>query len=153
NIAEGLSGTALGISAGATAAFSYAVSHVYAKKFVMGQRAFVAPTAQLIASAILIIPFALWYDQPFSLPFPSLTAIGGVLGLIILGTVSAFIIYYKLLEVSGPTAVSTVACFFPVVGMFLGFFFLGESLSFVGLIAASLIFIGLMTVNDLIPLG
>src|SRR5262249_31609120 len=72
NIAEGLSGTALGISAGATAAFSYAVSHVYAKKFVMGQRAFVAPTAQLIASAILIIPFALWYDQPFSLPFPSL---------------------------------------------------------------------------------
>jgi drug/metabolite transporter (DMT)-like permease len=153
NIASGLSGTTLGIAAGTMAAFSYALSHIYAKKYIAGQPPFVAPASQIIASTALIGPLALWFDAPLSLPFPSMAALGAIGGLALLGTVIAFIIYYKLMEYSGPTAISTVACFFPVGGMILGFLFLGETFTLGGLLAAGLILIGLMTVNDVISWG
>ena len=142
----------IGMIAAAVAAFSYAISHIYAKKYLTKQAPFVAPTAQIMLSSLMLIPFALWIDVPLSLPWPSLSAIMGVCGLAIFGTVTAFIIYYKLLDHCGPTAISMVACFFPAVGMLLGFLFLGESLSIENIAAASLILIGVMIVNEVITL-
>jgi len=152
NIAQGLSGSTLGIMAGAAAAFCYAVSHVYAKKYVTGQPPFVSPTAQLLCSSLMMLPFMFMFEDPSQIANLSLTAWGGIMGLCLLGTVTAFIIYYKLLEHCGPTAISMVACFFPVGGMLLGFAFLGETLSWAALGASSLILLGLMIVNELIPL-
>lgn len=153
NIITGLSGTAMGLIAGTTAALSYAISHIYAKKYITGLPQFVAPTSQLISSTVLMVPLTLWFESPFSLPIPSFTAMAAVGGLALFGTVIAFIIYYKLMEVSGPTAISTVACFFPVGGMILGFFFLGETLTLGGLLASGMILVGLMTVNEVISWG
>jgi drug/metabolite transporter (DMT)-like permease len=150
NIQAEFSGSSLGMLAATGAAFSYAVGHVYGKKFATGQKPFVAPAASLLTSALILLPLSLTIEKSYALPMPSITAMGGVLGLTLFGTILAFIIYYKLLEHSGPTAISTVACFFPVGGMLLGFIFLGESLTFQGLIAASTIFIGLLTVNEII---
>ena len=152
NIQQGFSGTTMGIIAGATAAFCYAISHVYAKKYTTGYPPFVIPTAQLLCSAMMMLPFTLYYDAPLSLPMPSMGAIFGVCGLILFGTILAFIIYYKLLEHCGPTAISMVACFFPVVGMLLGFVFLGETLSWVGLGASCLIFMGLLFVTGVVDI-
>lgn len=151
-ISGNLSGSTMGMLAATTAAISYAVSHIYAKKYVTGQKPFVAPTATLTAGALALIPFAIWNDQPQTLEMPSWTAISGVCGLIAFGTVAAFIIYYKLLEVSGPTAVSLVACFFPVGGLILGVLFLGESLTMLDLIASGLILLGMFVVNQVIKL-
>lgn len=147
---NGVSGTSLGMSAALLAAFSYSVSHVYGKLFTTGQKAFVAPAAQFIVSALMLWPFALWHDQVWTLSMPSLSAITGVMGLAVFGTVLAFIIYYKLLDHCGPTAISMVACFFPVGGMFLGFIFLGESFTLEGLFAAGIILLGMLTVNHVI---
>jgi drug/metabolite transporter (DMT)-like permease len=153
NLIDGVSGTMVGMMAATLAAFSYSVSHVYGKLYTTGQKAFVAPTAQFIVNALMLWPFALWNDDVFNLPMPSLSAIGGVCGMAIFGTVFAFIIYYKLLDHCGPTAISMVASFFPVVGMFLGFVFLGETFTFGGIIAAGMILIGMLTVNDVISFG
>lgn len=147
---EGMSGSSLGMLAATLAAFSYSLSHVYGKLFTIGQKAFVAPAAQFMMNALMMWPFALWHEDVFNLPTPSLTAIGGICGLAVFGTVLAFIIYYKLLDHCGPTAISMVACFFPVVGMFLGFFFLGESFTLGGLVAAGMILLGMLTVNGVI---
>lgn len=147
---EGVSGTSLGMIAAAIGAFSYSVSHVYGKLFTVGQKPFVAPTAQFIVNALMIWPFAFWYEDVLNLPMPSMSAIFGVLGLAVFGTVVAFIIYYKLLDHCGPTAISMVACFFPVVGMLLGFVFLGETFTLSGMIAACMILLGMLTVNEVI---
>lgn len=149
---EGMSGTSLGMLAATLAAFSYSLSHVYGKLFTIGQKAFVAPAAQFMMNALMMWPFAFWYEDVLNLPAPSLAAIGGICGLAVFGTVLAFIIYYKLLDHCGPTAISMVACFFPVVGMLLGFFFLGESFTLSSLVAAGMILLGMLTVNGVITL-
>lgn len=150
DISNGMTGTGYGMFAATTAAFCYAVQHIYAKRYFTGHRPFVAPAATFFMSAITLWPFALWHEQPYSLPLPSISAISGVMGLVIFGTVFAFILYYKLLEVSGPTAISLVACFFPVGGLLLGVIFLGETFTLLDISAASLIFLGMCIVNQLI---
>lgn len=152
NIQDGLDGTVVGMIAGATAAFCYAIGHIYAKKYQTGFIPFVVPTAQLICSGLMMAPLALMFDDPFSLPMPSASAILGICGLSFFGTILAFIIYYKLIENCGPTAVSMVACFFPVGGMLLGFIFLGETLTWSGLTASFIIFLGLLVVNEAVDL-
>lgn len=150
NILNGLSGTSVGMIAATTAAFCYALSHVYAKLFITGQKPFIAPAAQLIASSLMLIPVALYYDAPWTLPAPSIYALGGIVGMALFGTFIAFIIYYYLIEHCGPTAVSMIACFFPAGAMLLGFVFLGERMTLGSLAASGLILLGLMTVNDVI---
>lgn len=152
NLVGGVSGTVSGMLCATCAALSYGTSHVYAKKFITGQAPFVAPTAQMIASSVLLIPLTFLVDSPLNLPMPSLSAMGGVAGLVVCCTLLAFTIYYRLLEHCGATAVSMVACFFPVCGMLLGFFFLDEALSPLSLVAAVIILVGMMLVNGLISI-
>lgn len=147
---EGVSGTTLGMSAALVASFSYAVSHVYGKLYLTGLKPYVAPTTQIIVSSMMVWPLAMYHEQPWTLPIPSMSAMIGVCGLALLGTVGAFILYYKLLEHCGPTAVSAVACFFPLGGMFLGFIFLNEAFSSTGLVAAAIILLGMLSVNEVV---
>lgn len=138
-----------GMFAATCAAICYAIGHVYSKKYLTGHRPFVVPAAQLIVASILQISFALSLDN---FPSPSMTSMLGVLGLAFFGTFLAFIIYYYLLEYSGPTAISTSASLFPVGGLLLGFLFLNESLSLQSLCASSLIIIGTLFVNQIIKI-
>lgn len=151
-IYQGVNGTVEGMLAATGASISYGVGHIYGKKYFTGHKPFVAPASALVTAAACLWPVMLWHDQPFSLPMPSMQAIGGVCGLALFGTVFAFIIYYKLLETSGPTAISLVACFFPIGGMLLGMVVLGEVFTLNGLVAACLIILGMMIVNGVLPL-
>lgn len=152
NIAQGMSGTTYGMLAASAAAFSYAIQHIYTKKYFTGHKPFIAPTASLMASAAMLWPCVFWLEDPLSLAMPSLSSLLGVCGLALFGTVIAFVLYYKLLEESGPTAISLVACFFPVGGMLLGMIFLGETFTFANFSAAAMILLGLGIVNQVIPL-
>lgn len=149
---EGVTGTTLGMSAALLAALCYSLSHIYGKLYLTGFKPFIVPATQLLASSVMLWPVALYHDQVWTLAIPSASAWIGICGLAFLGTVCAFIIYYYLLDHCGPTAISTVACFFPVVGMLLGFFFLGETFSLAGLGAASMILLGMLCVNEVIAL-
>lgn len=149
---SGVDGTLLGMIAALVAAFSYSISHVYAKLYLSGQKPFIAPAAQLIASSLMLWPLALTYDRCWELDWPPMKAMIGVCGLAFFGTVCAFIIYYKLLDYSGPTAISTVACFFPAVGMMLGFLFLNEAFTPLSMMAAIIILVGMLSVNEVISL-
>lgn len=98
NIQAGMTATVPGMVAATVASFSYSVSHIYGKKFVMGQQPLVSPTAQLILSSLYLMPLALWIDPPSTLPVPSASAMFGIAGLAVFGTFLAFIVFYKLLE-------------------------------------------------------
>ncbi|MBS4170079.1 MULTISPECIES: DMT family transporter [unclassified Neochlamydia] len=151
NIAQGMDGDFIGMSAALIGAFCYAISHVYAKKFIAGQPRFVAPTAQLFMTAWMMLPFVLGsIETKSTFIFPSLTSILAILGLTLLGTYLAFLIYYYLLEHCGPTAISMVSCFFPAVGMLLGYLFLNEALTAGGIFSAGLILLGMLIVNEVI---
>lgn len=151
NVIQGMASTAFGISCATLAAFSYAAAHVYAKKYVSGKPSLVAPTAQLVSSALLLMPVA-WIDPSFKLMMPSWTALIAMSWLTLVGTVLAFVLYYRLMKYCDPTGISMVACFIPVGAMLLGYFFLGEVLPLSGFIAAVLILIGTMIVNEVLPL-
>jgi drug/metabolite transporter (DMT)-like permease len=152
NLQAGLNSTSLGMLAATFASMSYAISHIFGKLYTTGQKPFVAPVSQLIVSSLMLWPFALCYDRVWTLPLPSLLSISAVCGLAIFGTSCAFIIYYTLLDHCGPTAISTVACAFPVMGMFLGFVFLQETFTFTALIGSGIIFIGMLCVNEIISI-
>lgn len=152
NLLQGVTGTTLGMLAAGTAAFSYAVQHIYGKKYFTGHKPFIAPTAALLTANLLLWPFAFAFENPLQLNVPSMTAVLGVCGLAVFGTACAFVIYYKLLEQSGPTAISLVACVFPVGGMLLGMFFLGETFTFGNMLSAGLILLGMGIVNQIVPL-
>lgn len=149
---NGLNSTSLGMAAATLASLSYAVSHIFGKLYTTGQKPFVAPVSQMIASSLMLWPFALWHDRMWELPLPSFLSLAGVGGLALFGTACAFIIYYKLLDHCGPTAISTVACAFPLMGMLLGFIFLHESFTTTALVASGIIFCGMIAVNELLPL-
>lgn len=151
-LTDGVNGTMLGLSAATLAAFCYSVSHVYGKLYTTGSKPFVAPASQLVLSSLMLLPFSLYFEPISELAMPSWTAIGGVLGLAIFGTVTAFAIYYKLLEHCGPTAISTVACFFPVNGMILGFFFLDETMPPEGILGSMMVLIGMVLVSEVVTI-
>lgn len=151
-LSDGIDGSILGMMAATFAAFSYGISHVYGKKHLSDFPLFVVPAAHLLVSSLVLWPLAFIFETPVEdLSSASNLALFGVFSLGFLGTFLALIIYYKLLKESGPTAISAIACVFPVIAMFLGFFFLGESLTLNGLIAAAMIFLGLFLVNEMIP--
>lgn len=152
NVMEGMHGSFHGMLAGAMAAFCYSVHHVYSKKYITGLQPYVVPAASLTVSALILWPLTFYYENPYTLSVPSLSSILGVCGLAFFGTVCAFIIYYRLIEECGPTAISLVACFFPVGGILLGVLFLGEKFSYTHLLAAVLILLGMGIVNQVIPL-
>lgn len=152
NLIVGITGSATGMLCATTAALSYGSSHVYAKKYITGQAAFVAPAAQMIICSMIIIPMAWWIESPTEILYASWSSFAGVFGLVIFCTIFAFSIYYRLLEHCGATAVSMVACFFPVGGMLLGFIFLDEVLTPLSLVAALIILTGMMLVNGLISI-
>jgi drug/metabolite transporter (DMT)-like permease len=82
-------------------------------------------------------------DRPFDLS-PSLPALASWLGLSILGTVVAYVIYYSLIERTSATFVSTVTYIIPINGLILGALVLGESLTLTLLASSALILLGVL---------
>lgn len=143
----GIQAEALGLLAMALAAICYAVTIIYARRFLRGQRPLVAPTAQLFMAAIFLLPLSLVVDKPYALPFPSFPSLGSLLALAFLGTAIAFTIYYHILEKMNATSLSTVTYVIPVFGVALGITILGERPPWTAYLGCFLIILGVMTVN------
>jgi drug/metabolite transporter (DMT)-like permease len=70
------------------------------------------------------------------------------LTLTVLGTVVAYIIYYKLIQTCSATFVSTVTYIIPVFGLFLGALVLDEPLTASLLAGLGLILFGILLVRN-----
>ena len=53
-------------------------------------------------------------DKPFSLPMPSSTVWLAILGLALISTALAYIVYFRILATAGPTNLSLVTFLVPV---------------------------------------
>jgi len=125
------------------AALSYGVALVYGRRFSKaGLSPMVTATGQVSASTLLLFPIIIFIEQPWTyIETVSSTALLSVVGLALLSTVLAYIIFFKILSTAGATNVSLVTLLVPVSAILLGVMFLGETLS--GSMIAGMIFIGL----------
>jgi len=89
------------------AAASYAFAGIFGRRF-RAQPPLVTATGMVIASTLLLLPIVLVVDRPWQLANPGAAAWGAVLGLALLCTVLAYLIYFRLLAVAGATNVLLV---------------------------------------------
>lgn len=131
------------------AAASYGCASIYARRFkALGISALMTSTGQLVASAVLITPIALAIDRPWTLAHaPTLAAWGALLGLVVLSTVLAYIIYFRILASSGATNAVLVTLLIPVSTLLLGALVLHEQLALTSMIGMLLIFSGLAAID------
>jgi len=122
------------------ATFSYALSAVYGRRF-RSVDPIVSATCQLSASTLILLPIALIIDRPFALPMPEPVAIGAVLGLALLATALAYVIFYQLIARAGGTNTMLVTLLIPVGGVFFAWLLLNEP--FTAAKAAGMLLIGL----------
>ncbi len=144
---SGIQASTWGILAMIVVAASYGFAGVYTRQHLNNLPPIVAPTGQMILATLFLLPPMIIIDQPFNQPLPSLQAIGAVTALAVLGTVLAFIFYYRLLRSATASYVSMVTYLVPVIGVLLGVLILDESLSWTDYAGFGLILLGVMIVN------
>ena len=125
---------------------AYGFSNVYARRF-RGLPPLQVVAGQLIAAAALTAPLSLVVDHPFSLPAPPLGAIGALLGLALICTALAFVLYFRLLALAGATNASLNTLLSPVSALLLGVVFLREPLEPRSLAGLALIGAGLIAID------
>ena len=128
------------------AAICYGFAGTYGKRF-RGIPAPVTATGQLTASSLMMLPVAIFTDQPWSLPFPSLGAVFATLGLALLSTAFAYLLFFRILTLAGATNTSLVTLLVPPSAILLGATFLGERLQWTELAGMGLIALGLVILD------
>lgn len=146
DIRHGLGVNVLAQSAVIGAAVSYAFAGIFGKRF-KGIPPLLTATGQVTSTTLLMLPIALVVDQPWFLPTPHLSTWGALLGLALLSTAIAYIIYFRLLASAGATNLLLVTFLIPVSALLLGMTWLGERLELRHLVGMGLISLGLAAVD------
>ena len=138
----------LGQSAILIAAFTYGMAGVYGKRFAQLEIPPLATaTGQLCASSMILIPLTLWIDQPWTMAMPSIEGMGSLLGIALLSTALAYVIYFRLLKTAGATNLLLVTLLIPVSAIILGVFLLDESFQPQHLSGMAVISLGLLIMD------
>jgi drug/metabolite transporter (DMT)-like permease len=128
------------------AAVSYAFSGLLGRRF-RGVSPLVAATGQLTASTLMMIPIVFVMHPPWTLPVPSDRAILALVGLALISTALAYLLFFRIMRTAGPSNVMLVTFLIPVSAILLGSGLLGEDLlprHFAGMAA---IFTGLALID------
>lgn len=109
------------------AAFSYGLSAQWGRRF-KGTPPLVTSASQLTCSTLVLLPLTLAIDQPWQIATPSTAAITAVVALAVLSTALAYIVFFRIMAVSGPTNTMLVTLLIPVSAIAFGTVFLDEVL-------------------------
>lgn len=139
----------LGQAACLLAALSYAFAGLYGRRFVvMGVTPLEAAAGQLTASTMLILPIMLLVDGTTSFASWHPPVVWeAVVCLALLSTALAYVLYFRILAVAGPTNLLLVTFLIPVTATLLGMAFLGEELAFRQIAGMLLVGAGLVLVD------
>lgn len=128
------------------AALSYAFAGIYGRRF-RGQQPLVSAAGMLCASTLIMLPIALLLDRPWTRPLPGVTTWAAILGLAILGTALAYILYFRILATAGATNLMLVTFLIPATAILLGGAVLGERLDPEHFLGMTLIALGLAAID------
>lgn len=150
---EGLGTNILAQLAVLGAAISYAFAGVFGRRFrSLGIAPLVTATGQVTASTVVLIPLAIVVERPWMLPMPALEVWGAIIGLALLSTALAYILYFRVLATAGASNVLLVTFFIPISAILLGSTILGEKLELKHFVGMGLIGLGLVAIDGR-PLG
>lgn len=102
-------------AAGVGAAVSYAFAGALSKKATQRLSPLSMATGSQLGAAVCLLPFALPSAPPAA---PGSTVIGALLGLALVCTSVAYVLYFKLIATVGPTRALTVTFLIPLFALF-----------------------------------
>ena len=130
------------------ASMFYGISGVFGRRFKrMGVQPAMTATGQLTASTIMMAPLALLVDHPWALAMPSFNGWAAILGLALLSTVVAYLLFFRILASAGATNLLLVTFLIQVSAVWLGTLFLGEHLEARHLVGMACIAAGLAAID------
>jgi drug/metabolite transporter (DMT)-like permease len=101
-----------------------------------------APAAgSLLSGAMILLPLSLIVDRPWTLA-PSGASLMALSGLAVFSTAMAFVIYFRLIRTLGSVGTTAQAYLRAPIGIAIGVYFLGETLSGTALVGLILILAG-----------
>jgi drug/metabolite transporter (DMT)-like permease len=134
-----LAGQGTGIALCLAAAFSYGIAALLARRHLAKSPPLATATFQLMASSAVMAVIAGLVDRPWRLPLPGATAWLAVIGLAVLSTAIAYIVFFQVLRRSGASNVMLVTLLIPLTAILLGALVLGENISTREILGAAVI--------------
>jgi drug/metabolite transporter (DMT)-like permease len=128
------------------AAFCYALSGVYGRRF-RGLAPAVLSACILLISTIVMLPLVAVLDRPWMLPLPSAGAIAATIAIAAISTAFAYLIYFRVLARAGATNLLLVTFLIPVSAILLGVLFLDETLELRHMLGMAAIAVGLAAID------
>ncbi|MGC4192076.1 MAG: EamA family transporter [Thermomicrobiales bacterium] len=128
---------------GATALYGF--SNVFARR-VKQRPPLELAWGQMVGATLWMIPLAL-LDRPWATTHWSLKAWAAMLGMTLLSTVLAYLIYFRLLGTVGATNTSQIGFLIPIASIVLGAVFLHEALVPIQLVGMVLIIAGMSLID------
>jgi drug/metabolite transporter (DMT)-like permease len=130
------------------AAFLYAISAIYGRRFSARKvQPLIVATGQMTMSVVLLLPIALIFEPPGALESPGIPAWGAMIGLAVISTSFAYLIYFRILATAGAINILLVNFLVPVSALLLGIFILGETLTTEQMIGMAFIALGLALID------
>jgi drug/metabolite transporter (DMT)-like permease len=130
------------------AAFFYACSGVFGRRFSRrGIPPLATATGQITASAVVLVPLALIFDQPWTLPAPGIEVWGSLIGLAAISSAFAYVLFYRILATAGAVNLMLVTFLVPVSAIILGALVLDERLSANHFLGMAVIGLGLAAID------
>ncbi|WP_128923180.1 DMT family transporter [Bradyrhizobium guangxiense] len=127
------------------ASFCYALAPIWGQRFA-GLPAVVTAAGAMSCAAALMLPIAAVLDRPWTLA-PAIQAITAVLGLAIVCTGLAMVIYFRLIHTLGPLGTTSGSYLRAGFAVALGTTLLGESFTWSMLAGMALIVLGVIAVT------
>ena len=125
---------------------SYAAGAVYARRFAHGLRPMIPAVFQVGFALLITGVLAITFERPLSFP-GRWDAVLAVVWLGLLGSGTAYLVFFRLLGNWGATRTSLVAYLLPVVGIVLGAVVLHERVDARTLLGTALVIAGIALVN------
>jgi drug/metabolite transporter (DMT)-like permease len=104
-------------------------------------------TGQLIGASLLLLPFSLVLERPWTIVPPSLVTWAAIAGFALICTSFAYWLYFRLLASAGATNALLVTFLIPVTAILLGALVLGEALELRHYAGMALIALGLAAID------
>ena len=143
----GAGNQSLGILLCLGAAASYGLGGLWARKRLKGIAPLSLATGQLLVSSLIMTVLAFAFDQPATLLQASGRTWAALLGLALLATSLAYIIFFRIVARSGPANVLLVTMMIPPSAIFMGYMVLRETLEWREIIGALIIIVALIIID------
>jgi drug/metabolite transporter (DMT)-like permease len=132
------------VGAALAAACAYGLTGVFMKRFARGASPLGMAAGNQLGAALALLPLLAFLPAQAA---PTVTVIASLLGLALLASAVAFVLYFRLIADVGATRALTVTYLIPLFGVLWGWLFLGESLPASALAGGVLILAGTVLVT------